>query len=135
VLFLGSNIGNLEPREAAAFLKSIRGALGEGDHLLLGADLVKPAAAFEQAYDDQLGVTAAFNRNLLVRMNRELGADFDLEGFSHQALWNAGERRVEMHLAACGGSGADPRGRFDLHLRCRRRHLDREFLQVHARGD
>jgi dimethylhistidine N-methyltransferase len=100
VLFLGSNIGNLEPGEAAAFLESIRAALGQGDHLLLGVDLVKPPAVFERAYDDPLGVTAAFNRNLLVRMNRELGADFDLAGFSHQALWNAGERRVEMHLAS-----------------------------------
>jgi len=100
VLLLGSNIGNLEPGEAAAFLESIRGALRPGDHLLLGADLVKPAAVFEQAYDDPLGVTAAFNRNLLVRMNRELGADFNLDAFSHQAFWNAGERRVEMHLAS-----------------------------------
>ena len=100
VLFLGSNIGNLEPGEAAAFLESIRAALGAGDHLLLGADLVKPAGVFERAYDDPLGVTAAFNRNLLVRMNRELGANFDLEGFSHRALWNAAERRVEMHLAS-----------------------------------
>jgi dimethylhistidine N-methyltransferase len=100
VLFLGSNVGNLEPGEAEAFLASIRGALREGDHLLLGADLVKPAGTLERAYDDPLGVTAAFNRNLLVRMNRELGADFDLEGFSHQALWNEEPRRVEMHLVS-----------------------------------
>ena len=102
VLFLGSNIGNLEPDEAAAFLGSIRGALRGGDHLLLGADLVKPAGVLEQAYDDPLGVTAAFNRNLLVRMNRELGADFDIEGFSHSARWNAGAGRMEMHLVSRG---------------------------------
>ena len=100
VLFLGSNIGNLEPDESIGFLRAIRAALRPGDHLLLGVDLVKPAGTLERAYDDPLGVTAAFNRNLLVRMNRELGADFNLEAFSHRALWNAGQRRVEMHLVS-----------------------------------
>ena len=100
VLFLGSNIGNLEPSEAGKFLGAIREALRAGDHLLLGADLVKPVPRFVQAYDDPLGVTAAFNRNLLVRMNRELGADFALDGFSHEARWNEAERRVEMHLVS-----------------------------------
>jgi len=100
VLFLGSNIGNLDAGEAAGFLESIRASLGAGDHLLLGVDLVKPAGVLERAYDDPLGVTAAFNRNLLVRMNRELSADFDLEGFFHRALWNSGAQRVEMHLVS-----------------------------------
>ena len=70
------------------------------DALLIGTDLVKPEAALLLAYDDPLGVTAAFNRNLLVRINRELGADFDVSRFTHRALWNAAESRVEMHLVA-----------------------------------
>ena len=98
VLFLGSNIGNFDPPGADAFLRSIRGALSRGDALLVGADLVKAAETLLEAYDDPLGVTAAFNQNLLVRANRELDADFDLESFAHQAVWNAESSRVEMHL-------------------------------------
>jgi L-histidine Nalpha-methyltransferase len=100
VLFLGSNIGNFDPPNAAALLRTIRGRLVRGDALLLGADLVKAERDLLLAYDDPLGVTAAFNRNLLVRINRELGGNFDLERFAHRALWNAGESRVEMHLVA-----------------------------------
>jgi uncharacterized SAM-dependent methyltransferase len=100
VLFLGSNLGNFDPTEAQAFLRALRAALAPGDVLLLGLDLVKPADALIRAYDDALGVTAAFNRNLLVRMNRELGADFDLKGFAHEARWDARHLRVEMHLVA-----------------------------------
>jgi L-histidine Nalpha-methyltransferase len=100
VLFLGSNIGNFDPPEAQAFLAVVRAATSRGDHFLLGADLVKPASVFEFAYADPLGVTAAFNKNLLVRMNRELGADFDLAAFVHRACWNAEESRVEMHLVS-----------------------------------
>jgi L-histidine N-alpha-methyltransferase len=98
VLFLGSNIGNFEPQEATQFLVRVREALAAGDHLLVGVDLVKPAAVLEAAYDDPLGVTAAFNKNLLVRMNREFGADFDLAAFAHRACWNPQPSRVEMHL-------------------------------------
>jgi len=98
VLLLGSNIGNFDAPAAAGFLRAIRGALAPGDALLLGADLVKPQRDLQLAYDDPLGVTAAFNRNLLVRINRELGATFDLDAFAHVAVWNAAERRVEMHL-------------------------------------
>ena len=76
----------------------MRTALNAGDGLLLGADLVKPERELLLAYDDPLGVTAAFNRNLLVRVNRELGADFDLDAFEHRAIWNPAESRVEMHL-------------------------------------
>jgi L-histidine N-alpha-methyltransferase len=97
-LFLGSNIGNFDPPGADAFLHHIRAALAAGDALLVGTDLVKPARELELAYDDPLGVTAAFNRNLLLRINRELGADFDIDAFRHRALWNAAESRVEMHL-------------------------------------
>jgi L-histidine N-alpha-methyltransferase len=97
-LFLGSNIGNFDPPGADEFLRTIRRALAPGDALLLGADLLKAERDLLLAYDDPLGVTAAFNRNLLVRVNRELGADFDLDAFEHRAIWNAAESRVEMHL-------------------------------------
>ena len=99
-LFLGSNIGNFDPPGAHALLLSIRAALADGDALLLGADLVKPERDLLLAYDDPLGVTAAFNRNLLVRVNRELGADFDVDGFAHRAVWNASASRIEMHLVS-----------------------------------
>jgi dimethylhistidine N-methyltransferase len=99
-LFLGSNIGNFDPPGADAFLLLIRAALAIGDCLLIGTDLVKPEAELLLAYDDPLGVTAAFNRNLLVRINRELGADFDIASFRHRAVWNDAESRVEMHLVA-----------------------------------
>jgi dimethylhistidine N-methyltransferase len=98
VLFLGSNIGNFDPPAAEEFLAEIRGALRPGDALLLGIDLVKPESQLLLAYDDPLGVTAAFNKNLLARMNSELLADFDISAFAHRAVWNPIERRVEMHL-------------------------------------
>jgi L-histidine N-alpha-methyltransferase len=100
VLFLGSNIGNFDPPAAENFLGEIRAALRPGDALLMGADLVKSEADLLLAYDDPLGVTAAFNKNLLVRINRELLADFDLAAFTHRAVWNAGLKRVEMHLVS-----------------------------------
>ena len=100
VLFLGSNIGNFDPPAAHEFLTEIRGSLRPDDGLLLGADLVKPEAALLAAYDDPLGVTAAFNKNLLARMNRELSADFDLAAFEHRAVWNREHSRVEMHLVS-----------------------------------
>jgi dimethylhistidine N-methyltransferase len=100
VLFLGSNIGNFDPPASQEFLAEIRGALRSGDALLLGADLVKPVGELMLAYDDPLGVTAAFNKNVLVRMNRELDANFDLKAFEHRAVWNPVERRVEMHLVS-----------------------------------
>jgi len=98
LLFLGSTIGNFERPAAVAFLREIRDCLAPGDALLLGTDLVKSLEAMLAAYDDPTGVTAAFNRNLLARMNRELGADFDLRCWDHEARWNAAERRIEMHL-------------------------------------
>jgi L-histidine Nalpha-methyltransferase len=98
VLLLGSNIGNFDTVEALDFLRSIRAPLRAGDLLLLGADLVKPEADLLLAYDDPLGVTAAFNRNLLVRINRELRGTFDLDAFAHVARWNEAEQRIEMHL-------------------------------------
>ena len=100
VLFLGSNIGNLASAAADRFLCDIRARLRAGDLFLLGADLIKPEAEMVLAYDDPLGVTAAFNLNLLVRLNRELDGDFDLEQFEHRALWNAHESRVESFLVS-----------------------------------
>jgi uncharacterized SAM-dependent methyltransferase len=102
VLFLGSNIGNFDPPGAQEFLREIRANLSAGDFLLLGADLVKPEPVLRLAYDDPLGVTAAFNRNLLVRINRELGGNFVLASFAHRAGWNAAASRVEMHLVSVG---------------------------------
>ena len=100
VLFLGSNIGNFDARGAATFLDCIRENLSEGDALLLGTDLVKPETELRLAYDDPLGVTAAFNRNVLVRINSELGGNFDVRQFRHEAVWNATASRMEMFLRA-----------------------------------
>ncbi|HEX8570005.1 MAG TPA: ergothioneine biosynthesis protein EgtB [Caulobacteraceae bacterium] len=96
--FPGSTIGNFTRPDAVAFFRAAGRLLGVGAYMLVGADLVKDPAVLVAAYDDAQGVTAAFNRNLLVRINRELGADFDLDGFAHEARWNAAERRIEMHL-------------------------------------
>jgi len=97
-LFLGSNIGNFDPPGRDAFLRTMRAPLAPGDALLLGVDLVKPVPDLLLAYDDPLGVTAAFNLNLLDRINRELEGDFDLHGFAHRARWNEAHTRIEMHL-------------------------------------
>lgn len=98
--FPGSTIGNLEPDQAVAFLANARDRLGRSSLFILGIDLVKDPAVLVAAYDDAQGVTAAFNRNLLVRANRELGADFDLDAFEHLAVWNEESSRIEMHLRA-----------------------------------
>jgi len=98
VLFLGSTIGNFDRPAADSFLREVRGILHEGDSLLLATDLVKDIGVQLLAYDDPAGVTAAFNLNLLARLNRDLGANFDLRSFRHEARWNAEERRIEMHL-------------------------------------
>ena len=96
--FPGSTIGNLDPLAAIAFLARARTALGEDSIFLVGVDLEKPPDLLLAAYDDAAGVTAAFNRNILTRLNREAGADFELAGFAHRALWNSTEHRIEMHL-------------------------------------
>jgi dimethylhistidine N-methyltransferase len=98
LLFLGSTIGNFALREARDFLRQIRMALQPGDSLLLGADLVKPLQQMLAAYDDPIGATAAFNLNLLARINRELGGEFTLSSFKHEARWNERYSRIEMHL-------------------------------------
>ena len=98
VLFLGSTIGNFEPTEAAEFLKNVQQSLAAGDALLIGFDLIKDAEVLHAAYNDAAGVTAQFNKNMLARINRELGATFDLDGFEHVAFWNRRKSRIEMHL-------------------------------------
>jgi len=98
VLYIGSSIGNFEPHEAKRLLDRVRAGLKPGDGLLLGVDLAKDEETLLAAYNDAAGVTAKFNRNLLVRLNWELGGDFDPEGFEHRALWNRVESRIEMHL-------------------------------------
>jgi len=100
LLFLGSTIGNFDRPAAESFLRQVRRSLLPGDGLLLGTDLEKPVPRLLAAYDDAAGVTAAFNLNLLGRINRELGADFDLDAFAHAVRYDASERRVEMHLRA-----------------------------------
>ncbi|MFD8565316.1 L-histidine N(alpha)-methyltransferase [Streptomyces sp. NPDC059639] len=98
VAFLGGTIGNLLPEERTAFLASVRGLLSPGDFFLLGTDLVKDEAQLVAAYDDAAGVTAAFNKNVLAVMNRELGADFDPAAFEHVALWDGRAEWIEMRL-------------------------------------
>ena len=96
--FPGSSIGNFDPAGAVAFLADVAALVGQGGNLLIGVDLKKDAAVLDAAYNDAQGVTAAFNLNLLARINRDLGADFDLATFRHHAFYNAALGRVEMHL-------------------------------------
>ena len=98
LLYIGSSIGNFEPMEAAAVLARLRRSLVSGDALLVGTDMVKDSSVLVPAYDDAQGVTARFNLNLLARINRDLGGNFDLNLFRHVALWNTDESRMEMHL-------------------------------------
>ncbi len=100
VYFPGSTIGNFVPRDAESFVRRIARQAGPGGALLIGVDLDKDPDVLHRAYNDSAGVTAAFNLNLLVRFNRELGADFDLEGFHHKALYNQQESRIEMYLVS-----------------------------------
>lgn len=99
-VFLGSTIGNLTPGPRGRFLAALAAVMHDGDSLLLGTDLVKDTARLVRAYDDAAGVTAAFNRNVLSVVNRELNADFDLDAFDHVARWNSSEQRIEMWLRA-----------------------------------
>jgi L-histidine Nalpha-methyltransferase len=107
VLFLGSTIGNFDRDMGRNFLRDMREILLPGDALLLGTDLEKDINVQIRAYDDPAGVTAAFNLNILGRMNRELGANFDLGSFRHEARWNAAERRIEMHLCSLRGQAVE----------------------------
>ena len=98
VLYIGSSIGNFEPSQAVGILRRIRRSLRAGDALLLGTDFAKSPKVLLPAYNDAQGVTAAFNKNILARLNRELDADFDLDAFRHIAIWNKHCSRMEMHL-------------------------------------
>jgi L-histidine Nalpha-methyltransferase len=114
--FLGSTIGNLEPESRGRFLRRVSSVLQPGDTFLLGTDLVKDPGRLQRAYDDAAGVTAAFNRNVLTVVNRELGADFDVDEFEHVAVWDEDHEWIEMRLRAV--SAQDVRIR-DLDLRVR----------------
>jgi dimethylhistidine N-methyltransferase len=98
--FPGSTIGNLDPAEACRFLGLARSTLGTESRFLVGADLHKDPSVLLPAYDDAAGITAAFNRNMLMRLNREAGAEFDVDAFAHRAVWNDQESRIEMHLVS-----------------------------------
>jgi dimethylhistidine N-methyltransferase len=113
--FPGSTIGNFEPHEAARFLRRAGRLLGRGATLIVGVDLVKDAEVLRAAYNDSAGVTAAFNMNLLRRMENELGAELDVSAFRHYAFYNRERRRIEMHLASCAAQSIRVCGRtFDL---------------------
>ncbi len=99
-LFMGSNLGNFQHDEARDFLATVGAAMSPGDFLLLGVDLVKDQRLLEAAYDDAAGVTRAFNLNLLTRLNRELGADFDLQNFRHKAVWDAENQAIQTYLVS-----------------------------------
>jgi len=105
VLYIGSSIGNFEPEESVAMLRRIRRSMRVGDAMLLGTDMAKSAKILVPAYDDAAGVTAAFNKNILARLNRELDADFDLDAFRHVAVWNKRCSRMEMHLESLRSQG------------------------------
>ena len=122
---------SIRPRPAAS-LRWRAARLGTRARFLVGADLRKDPSVLLPAYDDAAGVTAAFNRNLLVRLNREAGADFDVEAFAHRAVWNDAESRIEMHLVSRGDQTVRVAGQHDP-LRARRDHPHREQLQAHAR--
>ena len=110
VLFVGSSIGNFNPEDACEFLTAVRATLNDSDALLLGVDLAKDERLVLQAYDDPAGVTAAFNLNLLARINRELEGNFDLRAFEHEARYCDGPPRIEMHLRAARACEAQAAG-------------------------
>jgi len=121
-MYIGSSIGNFSPEEARDILRNLRSELRAGDALLLGTDMVKDEATLVRAYDDRDGVTAAFNLNILHRLNRELGANFDTGGFRHRARWNRVESRIEMHLESTR----------DQHVYIAAAQLDVQFAALEA---
>jgi L-histidine N-alpha-methyltransferase len=110
VLYIGSSIGNFDPEDAARLLVRVREALRPGDGLLLGVDLAKDVPTLLAAYDDAAGVTAEFNLNLLVRLNRELGANFNLRAFRHKAVWDAVHSRIEIYIESLSAQKVNVRG-------------------------
>jgi len=137
--FPGSTIGNFTPKDAVAFLKTARRLLGEGAQFIVGADLVKAEPVLVAAYDDARGVTADFNLNLLKRINRELDGDIDMSTFSHRAVWNAAESRMEMHLVSKVGQTFHAAGRSfsmaageTLHTENSYKYTDESFAAIAA---
>ena len=135
IVFLGGTIGNFPPGSRRRFLRSLGRALRPQDRLLLGTDLVKAPAVLEAAYNDSAGVTAAFNRNMLAVVNRELDADFDLEAFEHVAFYDREQEWIEMRLRALRSMDVRVRqARARRALRQPRGAADRDQRQVHARA-
>ena len=135
IVFLGGTIGNFPPGSRRRFLRSLGRALRPQDRLLLGTDLVKDPAVLEAAYNDSAGVTAAFNRNMLAVVNRELDADFDLDAFEHVAFYDREQEWIEMRLRALRPAGrAGPQARADRALRQPRGAAHGDQRQVHARS-
>jgi L-histidine Nalpha-methyltransferase len=139
--FPGSTIGNLDPVEATRFLVQARATLGAGARFLVGADLRKDPAILLPAYDDAAGVTAAFNRNLLVRLNREAGAEFVVSAFDHRAVWNDEESRIEMYLVSRHRQTARIAGREvhfaageTIHTENSYKHTAERFIEIAARA-
>ena len=133
VLFLGSNVGNFEPNDAAELLRALAQTLRVGDGLLLGTDLKKAIERLELAYDDPAGVTAAFDKNLLARVNRELGADFDLRTFDHEVVYDPVRGSVDSFLVARGAQTVTLRG-LDLQIQFRERetiHTESSYKYSH----
>ena len=135
IVFLGGTIGNFPPGSRRSFLRSLGAALRPQDRLLLGTDLVKDPAVLEAAYNDSAGVTAAFNRNVLAVINRELDADFDLDAFEHVAFYDREQEWIEMRLRAVRADGrARRQARPRRALRQPRGAAHRDQRQVHARA-
>ncbi|MBN9669777.1 L-histidine N(alpha)-methyltransferase [Roseibium aggregatum] len=140
VFFPGSTIGNFERAEAAQLLRNIRTAMPEAT-MIVGVDQPKDEAMLIEAYDDPAGVTAAFNQNLLQRLNRELGATFDLETFAHEAVWNTKESRIEMHLVSLrsqeitiGGERVSFREGETIHTENSHKYSEEAFTEIAGQG-
>lgn len=139
--FPGSTIGNLEPLVAGRFLAQARETLGQRALFLIGVDLRKDPAVLVPAYDDRAGVTAAFNLNMLARLNREAAADFDLAAFAHEARWNDAESRIEMHLVSRRAQTVHVAGRRlrfaageSIHTENSYKHTEADFAALAARS-
>ena len=135
--FPGSTVGNLDPREAKRFLSRVRGHVGWRGTAIIGVDLKKDVGTLLAAYDDREGITAAFNLNLLTRINRELGGDFSPECFAHEARWNQAESAIEMHLvslreqvAMVGGESFAFQAGETIHTESSRKYTVRSFMDV-----
>jgi dimethylhistidine N-methyltransferase len=125
--FPGSTIGNFDPAEAVRLLTEARHLMGEDGLFILGADLVKEVSVMTAAYDDAAGVTAAFNKNLLERIDRELGGDFDPAAFDHVAVWNADDSRIEMHLVSRAEQTVRVAGRSFAFAKDERLHTENSY--------